>query len=129
MEKANSYLEKVNTNKFFIGLMMITLTIGGRFIIGELDEKKKQEITDNPTFRRFFVFCAFFMATRDIISSIALTLVFALIISVIINHDKDESDSSDDETDDENEDETTDEEEEEEEKKVKEVEGKIEITY
>ena len=50
---------------------MITLTIGGRFIIGELDEKKKQEITDFQTFRRFFVFCAFFMATRDKISSIA----------------------------------------------------------
>ena len=59
-------LEKMNENKFFIGVMMIIVTIGGRFIISELDDNQKKLI-HNQNFRRLFIFCAFFMATRDII--------------------------------------------------------------
>ena len=31
-------VDKINTNKFFIGFMMIILTIGGRFIINNLNK-------------------------------------------------------------------------------------------
>ena len=34
-------IESINTNKYFVGSMMIMLTIGGRFIIGELSEKQR----------------------------------------------------------------------------------------
>ena len=58
--------DKINTNKYFVGFMMIILTIGGRFIISELSEEQKNKI-NTPMFRKVFIFCAFFMATRDII--------------------------------------------------------------
>ena len=36
--------DKINTNKYFVGFMMIILTIGGRFIISELSEEQKGKI-------------------------------------------------------------------------------------
>tara|TARA_B100001094_G_scaffold330911_1_gene397455 strand:+ start:183 stop:554 length:372 start_codon:yes stop_codon:yes gene_type:complete len=81
-------LEKMNENKFFIGVMMIIVTIGGRFIISELDDNQKKLI-HNQNFRRLFIFCAFFMATRDIICAIILTIIFVLIISELFSEEED----------------------------------------
>lgn len=99
MEKTNEVINNINTNKYFVGSIMIILTIGGRFIIGELDEKTREKVTDNQIFRKVFIFCAFFMATRDLIAATALTLVFSVIISSLINHNKDLYDETDSETD------------------------------
>ena len=46
--------DKINTNKYFVGFMMIILTIGGRFIISELSEEQKSKI-DTPNFRKIFI--------------------------------------------------------------------------
>ena len=35
--------DKINTNKYFVGFMMIILTIGGRFIISELSDEQKRK--------------------------------------------------------------------------------------
>ena len=84
MDKLN--LDFINTNKYFIGLMMIMLTIGGRFIIGEFSEKQKEKI-DNSYFRKIFVFCAFFMATRDVLKALFLTIIFCLLMFYITKED------------------------------------------
>ena len=69
--------ENMNDNKYFIGLMMIVVNIGSRFIIGELSDEQKKLINDKML-RRIFIFGVFFMATRDIISSLVLTIMFYL---------------------------------------------------
>lgn len=92
MDKLN--LDSINTNKYFVGLMMIMLTIGGRFIIGELSEKQKEKI-DNSYFRKLFVFCAFFMATRDILKALFLTIIFCLIMFYIMKDDSKEEENED----------------------------------
>tara|TARA_B100001123_G_C15116627_1_gene949622 strand:+ start:36 stop:347 length:312 start_codon:yes stop_codon:yes gene_type:complete len=74
--------DKINTNKYFVGFMMIILTIGGRFIISELSEEQKNKI-DTPMFRKIFIFCAFFMATRDILTTILLTILFLIFLESI----------------------------------------------
>ena len=79
--------KQVNENKYLLGLMMIMVTIGGRFIIGELDEEQKKNI-NNKTLRRLFVFGVFFMATRDIVTSLILTIVFVLTISELFNSEE-----------------------------------------
>ena len=38
-----SVIDKVNNNKYFVGFMMIILTIGGRFIISELSDEQKEK--------------------------------------------------------------------------------------
>ena len=75
-------IDKINTNKYFVGFMMIILTIGGRFIISELSEEQKNKI-DRPVFRKIFIFCAFFMATRDLMITILLTVGFILFLESI----------------------------------------------
>jgi hypothetical protein len=80
-------INQLNENKFFIGIMMIIVTIGGRFIISELTETQKKLI-HNPNVRKLFIFCAFFMATRDIICAIILTIIFVLLISELFNDEE-----------------------------------------
>jgi|TARA_Y100000389_G_C17252232_1_gene408690 hypothetical protein len=82
-----SFIDKLNENKFFIGVMMIIVTIGGRFIISELNESQKKLIHD-PIIRKVFIFCAFFMATRDIFCAIILTIIFVLVISELFNDEE-----------------------------------------
>ena len=80
------FINNLNENKYFIGLMMISVTIGGRFIITELNEKQK-EIIHDKVFRRLIIFGAFFMATRDIFTAVILTIIFILLISELFNND------------------------------------------
>ena len=56
--------KQINENKYLLGLMMILVTVGGRFIISELNEEQKKNI-NNKTLRRLFIFGVFFMATRE----------------------------------------------------------------
>ena len=76
--------ENINDNKYFIGISMILVNIGSRFIISELSDSQKKFI-NNIFLRRIFLFCVFFMATRDVISSIVLTIMFVLLISELFN--------------------------------------------
>lgn len=82
--------DDINQNKYFIGFMMIILTIGGRFIIGELTPSQKKLI-DNKILRRLFIFCSFFMATRDIFKAIILTTLFIIIVTEVLNDDDDDN--------------------------------------
>ena len=72
-------LEKIAENKYFIGVVMIMMNIGARFMIEELTPKQK-EFINTQTFRRFIVFCAFFAATRDLLATVTLTIIFVLFV-------------------------------------------------
>ena len=84
MDKITEYFrtgaENLNENKYFIGFSMILLNIGARFIIDELDDDLRK-IVSQSLVRRFFIFCSFFMATRDIFTAFILTVVFVIIIN------------------------------------------------
>ena len=80
-------LDKVNTNKYFIGIIVVLLTFGGRFLVGDLDEGHKRFIMDSVVCRRIIIFCAFFMGTRDILVSLAMTMIFSIIMNVFINNE------------------------------------------
>ena len=79
-------MNNINENKYFIGLMMILVNIGSRFIIGELSDTQKKLINDK-NLRRIFIFGVFFMATRDIVSSLILTIMFVLLVSELFNEE------------------------------------------
>tara|TARA_B100000575_G_C23132282_1_gene656999 strand:+ start:2754 stop:3122 length:369 start_codon:yes stop_codon:yes gene_type:complete len=81
----------LNENKYFIGFAMILVNIGARFIIDELDDDVREFIS-NGTIRKIFVFCTVFMATRDVFTSIILTIVFIVIINEFLSSEKDETD-------------------------------------
>lgn len=98
MEKIIEYLklssENLNENKYFIGIAMILLNIGARFIIDELGDDIREIISDG-FIRKVFIFCAFFMATRDVFTSVILTIVFVIIINEFLGtEEKDENENS-----------------------------------
>tara|TARA_B100000035_G_C20829553_1_gene478054 strand:- start:227 stop:595 length:369 start_codon:yes stop_codon:yes gene_type:complete len=70
----------LNENKYFIGVMMILVNLGARFIIDELGDDIRSLISDK-IIRKIFIFCAVFMATRDVLTSFILTVVFVIIIN------------------------------------------------
>ena len=78
----------LNENKYFIGIMMILVNIGSRFIISELNDEHK-EFINNKNLRRLFIFGVFFMATRDISVSLLLTLMFVLFVTELFNENID----------------------------------------
>ena len=79
-------LEQLSENKIFIGLIMIMVNIGARFIIEEIDDEHKY-IIKNPYFRKFVVFCSVFMATRDIGVALIVTIIFAVLMHEILKTD------------------------------------------
>ena len=70
-------IEKIASNKYFIGFAMISMNIGARFLIEELTPEQKKWV-NTQSFRRFIVFCAFFAATRDLLAAATLTIIFIL---------------------------------------------------
>ncbi len=80
MTETKAMIEKFAENKYFIGVVMITMNIGARFLIDELTPEQKK-VLNSQNFRRFIVFCAFFAATRDILAAITLTIIFILFVS------------------------------------------------
>jgi len=83
-----SSIEKIAENKYFIGFVMITMNIGARFLIEELTPEQKKWI-NTQTFRRFIVFCAFFAATRDLLATVTLTVIFILFVGEAFTDPKD----------------------------------------
>ena len=63
-----------NSNPYFIGLMMLTLNLGGRFIMLEVT-KGQEKFFQNPWIRRFLIFTVLFVATRNIVVAGIMTVV------------------------------------------------------
>ena len=58
-------------------------------------KSKTKKLIDNKILRRLFIFCAFFMATRDILKAIILTIIFIIVISEVLNDDDDDDEDGD----------------------------------
>ena len=87
-KSTKTFIEEFAENKYFIGVVMITMNIGARFLIDELTPEQKKWV-NSQNFRRFIVFCAFFAATRDLLSAVTLTIIFVLFVSEIFTDEED----------------------------------------
>ena len=77
---------QLNGSKYFAGVMMLLMNLGGRYISMELTEMH-EKILNHKMVRRLLVFVLVFYATRDIKVSLVLTAVFIVIVSGIFNED------------------------------------------
>lgn len=82
-------LQNMNENKMFLGVIMMVMTIGGRFIIDEFNDSQKKAI-NNKTLRRLFMFCVFFASTRDILTAVTLTVIFALVMMSVLEEEEED---------------------------------------
>ena len=78
--KFQPYLDALNTNKFFMGVMMILLNIGSRHLVDEFSGDEA-EYNRNILLRRIAIFAVCFIATRDIVHSTLLTAGYIIIAS------------------------------------------------
>jgi hypothetical protein len=79
-------ISSLNTNLFFIGVMMLVLNIGSRFIVHEFSDND-EEYRQNIILRRIAIFAACFVGTRDLFVSLILTAAF-VVLSTGIYHTK-----------------------------------------
>ena len=77
-------ITSLNSNPYFIGSMMLLLNLGGRHLATGLTPEQ-DKFFQNAWFRRTLLFVVFFVATRNIISSFFMTVVFVLLIGFLFN--------------------------------------------
>ena len=84
ISQLDSYLLVLNNNNYFIGIMMILLNIGTKYLMQEFGQVI--DFVFNIKFiRRIMLFTVFFVATRDIKVSIILTGFFIIFAMELLN--------------------------------------------
>lgn len=73
-----TFLDVLQDDKMFLGLAILLSNIGGRYIMMELGDRE-EEILKSPWFRRLVLLLMIFVATRDIVVSVVVTLIFLLL--------------------------------------------------
>jgi hypothetical protein len=73
-----------NTNLYFVGIMMLVLNLGGRFLAMEIT-KDQEQFFQNPWVRRFLIFVVLFVATRNLVISFWLTVIVVLVLGYLFN--------------------------------------------
>jgi hypothetical protein len=83
-----AFFNTLNTNPFFIGIMMLLLNLGGRFLGMEIS-KNQERFMQHPWIRRFFIFTVLFVATRNILAAFFLTIIILVFLSYLLNENSD----------------------------------------
>ena len=73
----NKFLNNISTSKLFIGLMMIFMNLGSRYI--EIKLTKGQEMLLKNIAREVLIFTIAFMGSRDIFIALIITAVFIIL--------------------------------------------------
>jgi hypothetical protein len=82
----NSSLKNVNESKLFMGIIMIILNIGSKYIDVGFSKTQEQFIR-NLLFKEILIFSITFTATRDIVTSLLITAAF-VVLSDVFFHEK-----------------------------------------
>jgi hypothetical protein len=80
----DALLATFNTNPYFIGLMMLLLNLGGRFLAMEVT-KGQEAFFSHPFVRRGLIFVVLFIATRNLVTAFWLWLVIVLSLGYLFN--------------------------------------------
>lgn len=81
----DNLLIELSSNKLFGGAIMLLTNIGGKYFAQELPTNIEKMFSQYSILRYLVLFSIFFMATRDIKTSILLSLLFFIFIKFFIN--------------------------------------------
>ena len=79
-----SLLNVLNTSPYFIGIMMLTMNLGARFLSLEVT-KGQEQFLSHPWVRRFLIFVVFFIGTRNIWVAFWMALIVILLLGYLLN--------------------------------------------
>jgi hypothetical protein len=71
-------MEVLNDSKFFLGVMLLLLNIGSRYLVDEFSTDP-DEYNRNIVLRRITIFAVCFVGTRDLVVSLLLTAGFVIL--------------------------------------------------
>jgi len=77
-------IDLINNNKYMWGSAMLFLNLGSRFVMADIG-KFNEKLLSNDIAKKFILFCLFFIATRDVLTSAILTMAFSVIIYGLFN--------------------------------------------
>ena len=78
------FFNSINTSPYFIGLMMLLLNLGGRFLGMEIS-KGQEKFFQHSWIRKFFIFTVLFIATRNVLVALFLTIIVLLLLAYLFN--------------------------------------------
>jgi len=84
LSKMNEYINSLNSNMFFAGIMMLTLNIGSRYVQLNLSPSAESYLKYAIT-KEFLVFTIAWMGTRNIYVALTLTAVFVVLADYAFN--------------------------------------------
>jgi len=84
MSPIDGFFHLFNSNPYFIGIMMLLLNLGGRFIGLEIT-KQQEQFLQHPWIRRLLIFTVLFVGTRSIQIAFWTTLVVVLLVGYLFN--------------------------------------------
>ena len=71
---------------------MLLVNIGARFIIEELSDEHRA-VVKSDWFRKIVIFSSVFMATRDVVIALTVTIIFVVLINEILSQETSDSES------------------------------------
>ena len=77
-------LLSLNSNPYFIGMMMLMLNFGGRFLPMEMT-RGQEELFQNKWVRRILIFIVIFVGTRNVLVAFWMSLFIILCIGYLFN--------------------------------------------
>ena len=81
-----NFINTLNTSKYFSGIMMILLNVGGKHVSKELSFLQ-DNFLDNKIIRRLLVFVVVFVATKDVKISFLITIGFIILVTGVLNEE------------------------------------------
>jgi hypothetical protein len=83
-QEFREYINALNHNVYFAGLMMLFLNIGAKHVSIQLTETQ-QQLLHTTIAKQFVIFTMAWVATRDIITALGLTAVFHVLVEHLFN--------------------------------------------
>ena len=84
MDPLSTTIMWLQTNPYLVGILMLLLNLGGRFLSLELT-KKQEAFLQGTWIRPFIFFTVIFVATRNLVAAFWVTLLFFFVIWVAAN--------------------------------------------
>ncbi len=81
-----SALASLNNSKFFAGIVMIMMNIGSKYISIKLTKSQEQYLKNNVA-KQMLIFAIAWMATKDILISLAITAIFHVLANHLLNEE------------------------------------------
>jgi hypothetical protein len=78
----------LSSNKYILGLMILLINLGARYIGNELNEFS-QKVLNHKFARRFLIFLVIWMGSRDLLVAFIITVGFILISNTLLNENSD----------------------------------------